>query len=57
MHLRMIKINTMQLFGSSGIRRIVDGNLFELTLKVALAIGKGYNRVVVGCDTPLLPLH
>jgi len=47
----MIKINTMQLFGSSGIRRIVDGNLFELTLKVALAIGKDYNRVVVGCDT------
>jgi phosphoglucosamine mutase len=44
-------INTMQLFGSSGIRRVVDGNFFKLVLKVAVAIGYKYNRVVVGCDT------
>jgi phosphoglucosamine mutase len=41
----------MQLFGSSGIRRVIDGSLFELVLKVAAAVGKRYNRVVVGCDT------
>ncbi|UCE97999.1 MAG: phosphoglucosamine mutase, partial [Dehalococcoidia bacterium] len=41
----------MRLFGSSGIRRIVDDNLFELVLKVAHAVGSKYNRVVVGCDT------
>jgi len=44
-------IDTMQLFGSSGIRRKADGNFFELVLKVATAIGIKYNRVVVGCDT------
>jgi phosphoglucosamine mutase len=44
-------MNTMQLFGSSGIRRVVDGNLFQLVLKVATAIGRRYDRVIVGCDT------
>jgi phosphoglucosamine mutase len=44
-------IDTMQLFGSSGIRRVANSSLFELALKVATAIGKRYNRVVVGCDT------
>jgi phosphoglucosamine mutase len=41
----------MQLFGTSGIRRVIDGNLFKLVLKIAMAVGKKYHRVVVGCDT------
>ena len=41
----------MKLFGSSGVRRIADASLFTLTLKVAGAVGKRYNRVIVGCDT------
>jgi len=41
----------MQLFGTSGIRRVVDKNLVELALKVGLAVGKVYGNVVVGCDT------
>jgi len=45
------RIVAMKLFGSSGIRRISDGNLFGLTLKVASAMGKKYKRVIIGCDT------
>ncbi|MFC2010973.1 phosphoglucosamine mutase [Chloroflexota bacterium] len=41
----------MQLFGTSGIRRIADRNLVELALKVGLAVGKVYDNVVLGCDT------
>ncbi len=41
----------MQLFGTSGIRRVADKNLFQLALEVGLAVGKVYGRVVVGCDT------
>jgi len=41
----------MQLFGTSGIRRIADKELLELALKVGLAVGKVYDNVVVGCDT------
>ncbi|MFC1985530.1 phosphoglucosamine mutase [Chloroflexota bacterium] len=41
----------MQLFGTSGIRRVADRNLMELALKTGLAVGKVYDRVVVGCDT------
>ncbi|GAG12519.1 unnamed protein product, partial [marine sediment metagenome] len=41
----------MQLFGTSGIRRIADKSLVELALKVGLAVGKVYGNVVVGCDT------
>jgi len=41
----------MQLFGTSGIRRIADRNLVELALKVGLAVGKIYDSVVLGCDT------
>ena len=41
----------MQLFGTSGIRRIADRSLVELALKVGLAVGKVYGSVVVGCDT------
>jgi phosphoglucosamine mutase len=41
----------MQLFGTSGIRRIADKGLVELALKAGLAVGKVYGNVVVGCDT------
>ncbi|MBI2979697.1 MAG: phosphoglucosamine mutase [Chloroflexi bacterium] len=41
----------MQLFGSSGIRRVADKSLVELALKAGLAVGKDYGEVVVGSDT------
>jgi len=41
----------MQLFGTSGIRRIADKSLVELALKAGMAVGGGYGNVVVGCDT------
>ena len=41
----------MQLFGTSGIRRVADKNLIQLALKVGLAVGKVYGSVVVGGDT------
>jgi phosphoglucosamine mutase len=41
----------MQLFGTSGIRRIADGGLIQLALKVGLAIGSLHGNIVVGCDT------
>lgn len=41
----------MQLFGTSGIRRLADKSLLELALKVGLTVGKVYGNVVVGCDT------
>ncbi|MFC2035198.1 phosphoglucosamine mutase [Chloroflexota bacterium] len=41
----------MQLFGTSGIRRIIDESLVELALKVGMAVGNIYDNVVVGCDT------
>ena len=41
----------MQLFGTSGIRRVVDSWLLQLSLKVGLAVGNIYGNVVVGYDT------
>jgi phosphoglucosamine mutase len=41
----------MQLFGTSGIRRLADRNLVELALQVGLAVGTLYDSVVVGRDT------
>ncbi len=41
----------MQLFGTSGIRRVADKNLIQLALEVGLAVGKIYDSVVVGSDT------
>lgn len=41
----------MDLFGTSGIRRIVDKELFELAFKIGLAIGRIYQRILVGRDT------
>ncbi len=41
----------MQLFGTSGIRRVADKDLIQLALNVGLAVGKVYASIVVGCDT------
>ena len=41
----------MPLFGTSGIRRIIDKDLIQLGLKVGLALGKLCNNTVVGTDT------
>jgi phosphoglucosamine mutase len=41
----------MELFGTSGIRRIADRSLVELAFKVGMAVGKVYGDVAIGCDT------
>ncbi|GAH20861.1 unnamed protein product, partial [marine sediment metagenome] len=41
----------MGLFGTSGIRGLLDKSLVYLALKVGLAAGKIYGNVVVGSDT------
>jgi len=41
----------MRLFGSSGIRQLVDEHLVDIVFKVARAVGTKYRRVIVGCDT------
>jgi len=41
----------MGLFGTSGIRGLLDESLVYLALKVGLAVGKIYGNVVVGSDT------
>ncbi len=41
----------MQFFGTSGMRRVADRDLVELSLKAGLAVGNVYGDVVVGCDT------
>jgi len=41
----------MALFGSSGIRRVVDKAFLELVFQIGLAVGAEHARVVVGCDT------
>lgn len=41
----------MQLFGTSGIRRLADRDLVQLSQQVGLAIGRYYNNVLVGRDT------
>ncbi len=41
----------MRLFGSSGIRGIVDKDFVLLAFKVGLAVGEIYKNVVVGSDT------
>ncbi|MFC2038534.1 phosphoglucosamine mutase [Chloroflexota bacterium] len=41
----------MKLFGTSGIRRIADRELYELAFNVGLAVGRLYGSVVVGRDT------
>lgn len=41
----------MRLFGSSGIRRVVDREFLQLAFDVGLAVGHMYRSVIVGCDT------
>jgi phosphomannomutase len=41
----------MQLFGTSGIRRLVDIDLIKLAFRVGLAIGAIYENIIVGRDT------
>ncbi len=41
----------MRLFGTSGIRGVADKNLIQLALRVGLAVGEIYGKVVVGGDT------
>src|SRR3989304_3915622 len=41
----------MALFGSSGIRRVADRSLLEIALKTGLAVGKVYDKVIIGSDT------
>ncbi len=41
----------MKLFGSSGIRRPVDGDFLALAIKVGLALGQQYPRLIIGRDT------
>jgi phosphoglucosamine mutase len=41
----------MGLFGSSGIRRLADRNLFEIAFKTGVALGQSYHDIVIGRDT------
>jgi phosphoglucosamine mutase len=41
----------MKLFGSSGIRDVVDREFLQLMFEVGLAVGDSYSSVVIGCDT------
>jgi phosphoglucosamine mutase len=47
----LVKSLNMQLFGTSGVRRLVNQELIELSLKVGLAVGTQYKNVVIGRDT------
>jgi len=40
-----------RLFGTSGIRRIVDKSLFELVFNIGFSLGNGYKNILTGCDT------
>jgi phosphoglucosamine mutase len=41
----------MKLFGSSGIRNVVDREFLQLMFEVGLAVGNSYSSAVIGCDT------
>lgn len=41
----------MKLFGTSGIRRIADSSLIELTLKAGMTAGQLYGDIVIAGDT------
>jgi len=41
----------MRLFGTSGIRAVVDSWLIQLAQRVGIAVGSQYYRTIVGCDT------
>jgi len=39
------------LFGSSGIRGVIDKKFLELVFEIGLSVGSSYCPLVVGCDT------
>ena len=41
----------MGLFGTSGIRRLADRSLVELSLQVGIAVGSRYKHLVIASDT------
>ena len=41
----------MQLFGTSGIRKIVDADLIQLAFQIGMAVGTLYGNVIIGRDT------
>ena len=41
----------MKLFGSSGIRRVVDDEFLQLASEIGLAVGSHYKSVLIGQDT------
>jgi phosphoglucosamine mutase len=41
----------MKLFGSSGIRNVVDKEFLQLMFEVGLAVGNSCSSAVIGCDT------
>jgi len=45
------KVQHMKLFGSSGIRDVVDREFLRLMFEVGLAVGKSCSSAVIGCDT------
>jgi phosphoglucosamine mutase len=47
----LLKSINMQLFGSSGVRRLVNAELMDLSLKIGMVTGSLYKNVVVGRDT------
>ena len=52
LRLRTVKIIAiMKLFGTSGIRNLIDEDLIQLALKVGLTVGERYPRIIVGSDT------
>lgn len=47
---RYVRVLKMKLFGSSGIRDIVNKNLLQLMFEVGLAAGNMSASTVIGCD-------
>jgi phosphoglucosamine mutase len=45
------KSSRMHLFGSSGIRGVVDREFLQRTHEIGLVLGNLYRSVIVGCDT------
>jgi phosphoglucosamine mutase len=41
----------MRLFGTSGIRRVADYTLLDISVRLGLVLGKKFKNVIVGTDT------
>jgi len=44
-------VKGMKLFGSSGIRKVVDKEFLQLAFEIGLAAGSSYRSLIMGCDT------